>query len=748
MSKDDDEILQPTKEVFELNDLEEINSNDDNVVKDVFLNMDESDLQFQEEVEKLDVPEDTVIIEPKKEAKKKKKFKEKMADLKKKWSSLPKKKKVIIIVVTVIVLIAIIVGLFFLFSKKEEVVQNVPDVILEEDNYRYENGILYFLEDDEELGSYECTNKDEELCYVAYLTNDDDFDELKQVDEDGETLQLRSKIYNERYVFVFDNQSKKDKVIKLYDIKDSKVLDEYTEIKAYEEHEDEVVLKNLESKVGLLRLKDEKEEVIPFDYDYLGIFKDDNNLDKIVAKTDSGYVLINQNNDTITNTMNSLIVGANTTHLKTKDEMGVYSVYSYQGELVGNGDYALLLDGYCIFARDMKLYVTDYQKHPMNIEGIAVYNEDYNQVATYKNNKLVSTKQSFDAQVYDKTLTLNIYNDNDRESKTINLSEGILSANLKLINYFDGRIYFYQDEAKNELLGSYSCENKNAIDTNSNELKSCTIAKESIFNETNGNTKEKDLSASLGTIPIFNHRFAFIKDGEETIILYDLKNNDSKATYKHVDTRSYTNTSDITFIDTNNIYYIGQSGRSGKFGLAKITADNVEVQIDFDNKSIKRLGDYYVLEKDDGYYLSDVGGGLLTSAKKNPIVDYQSQYVKTLKDNKYQISGFKQDEVNDTYDYVMLYEKYYATVKDKTLSIFAYNSEEPKYVLNKKLVLDNYQNEGTLAFRLTFNNTKVTIEIGQSNNTYESIEVDLSKPIEKEEKEEESDTPSEEKKES
>ena len=160
-----------TKEVIDLTKLEE----NDITKKTMDQNMEESDLQFQEEVEALNMGDDTVIVENNEQKEKKPKEKKK-GKLKEKWQNLSKRTKIIIIVSSVIVLILIGVLLFFCLRKKDEKpVDNIPDVILEEDNYRYENGTLYFLDEDEnDIGSYECENKDENTCYVAYLSNNDD----------------------------------------------------------------------------------------------------------------------------------------------------------------------------------------------------------------------------------------------------------------------------------------------------------------------------------------------------------------------------------------------------------------------------------------------------------------------------------------------------------------------------------------------------------------------------------------------
>ena len=484
----------------------------------------------------------------------------------------------------------------------------------------------------------------------------------------------------------------------------------------------------------------------------------------MVVKQSGSYYLINKDNNILTSAILNKIVGANANTLKAKDETGKYHAYDYEGKDLGTGDYITLLDNYLVFVRDLNLFVTDNEKNLMNIDGIPLQNNSFIPVATYNNNHLEKTEKSFDVEVYDKTLTIRIYNTDysDSESKTLNLQEGLLSKDLKYISYFDGKLYIYKDETKEQLVGSYECSNKNLIETKTKELKSCYLASESSFGETRGNDKEKDETSSLGILPLFFERYIFIHDGEGAMVLYDLKENTAKAWYKEVDAKIYSKAENLTEYKDKPVYYIGVSQRSDKYGLAKITSNSVEVQIPFEYDSIKRLGDYYVLERakenssEKEYYLVDVGGKALTNAKQNPIVDYITGYVKTFKDNKYMVSGFNDDETSTSFDYIELYDNYYAAVTKEnnkyTLDIYRYNDEEPvnEDASNIPLVLNNFDGEGTKAFRLTFNNNKIFVEIGQTNGSYQlykTIDPSSSKPTTTESNTKEEDDKNEEKEE-
>ncbi len=734
--KDENESLHTTKEVLNLDELTESAINSIEEIVDE--NMAEADLQFQEEIEQLHMPDDTMIVEPneKKKDKKENIFKK----LKDKWLKLSKRNKIIVIIVSIIVLILIGVGIFFLTRKKEAPKQDVPDVIVEEDNYRYENGVLHFLEDDEEIGTYECVNKDENKCFVAYLTNDDQFDGLKKVNDDGEEINTRSKIYNERFVFVFDNKSENDDIIKLYDMKDNEVKEEFLLVKAYDFVDDVVILKNMDNKYGLVTFSDdEAKTTINYDYDYLGILEDDKDLERLVAKKDGSFYLVNKGNEILTNAMSDPIVGANKEHLKIKNVENQYTVLDYHGKEVGKGDFALLLDKYVIFAREMQLYVTDYDKHPMNLDGIAIKNNTFNPIATYKDKKLIKTEKSFDAEIYDKNLILTIYEDDidDLETITLNLADGIFSSSLPFMNYLNGKLYIYSDEQKENLLGSYVCNNKNNTESNNPSLNNCTPATESLLTENTANEKEKHNNGELGILPIFYNRYIFIRDGNESIVLYDLKEGSTKAWYTKVDAKIYNKADKISNVENGPFYYIAESERSGSYGLAKISPNSVDVQLEFKYNSLKRLGDYYVIETNGSYFLADVGGRVLTTAKNGPIVDYNRSNLKYIKDNKYYVSAFDKDSDGNGYEYIELYDNYYAAVsrneKDKKayLSIWAYGAEEPvnNTAENILLNIDKYYGDGIKAFNITFDNKNIIVEVAKNDHEYDAKKViDTTKP--------------------
>ena len=725
--------LETTKEVITLHDLslealnnleekdEEVTEEAD--VEDLDENMEKADLVFKTEVETKEEVKEELAKEKKENIFKK---------LAKKWKSLDKKKKIIVICVAVVLVLLIAVGIFFLVSGNDGPLDDTPDVILESDNYRYENGTLIFLDGDSEIGRYECEHKDETLCEVSYLTNDDAFDQTRMVDENGNDLTLRSQIYHNRYVFVTDRESTDTERIILYDMQENSTVQELKSVASYDDNY--VALENTDNYYGLAQINDgEFKMVIPYEYEAVGVLPDQEEITRVMVQKDGSQYLSDLSNKVLTKAFDETIVGANDRYVKTKDSEGAYHVYDYNvTELKDKTwDYVVLLTDYMITVEDQKLYVMNYEGSPMNREGIALNNENYNAVETYEELKLIDTEKSFDYELTGTLLNINVYNGSDKKNHSINLNEGRLSSSLAYLEYFDGKLYLYSDQDKNTLIGSYSCDTRNEVGDGTSSLERCRIASESFMRETTGNTKETDESGKLGWIPVIGKRYAFIADGD-TIVLYDFTDNKKLATYSNVDTRSYTGVSEVTFTDASSVSFIAQSKNSGKYGVARISSGGVTPLIAFETNSIKGLGNYYVVEKDGTYALYDLDGSKKSDDKTSPIVDYHGDYLKTYKDNSYFVHKFN-GSVNDqnSHTYIELYDEYYVTVDNKDINIYNYDGENLTANLSSgtrdllKVQIDNFYGSGAKAFSVTFSGEYANVIITTASGGQERVVVPL-----------------------
>ena len=206
------------------------------------------------------------------------------------------------------------------------------------------------------------------------------------------------------------------------------------------------------------------------------------------------------------------------------------------------------------------------------------------------------------------------------------------------------------------------------------------------------------------------------------------------ATYKGVDTSSYTGSNDdLIFSDAINIPYIGESKNSGHYGVAKISMEGVKSVISFNHKSIKRLGDYYVVEDDNNYSLYSFDGTEKTSKIPARIVDYNGKYLKAIKDNQYFVYDFSGNKIreNEAYTYLELYNDYYAAIVQNTVHIFDYNGVDyvenlPKETKDSlKVQVKNFYNEkeGALSFKVSKEGKFYVVSIGTVSGDYEKVSI-------------------------
>ena len=656
--------------------------------------------------------------EPKKEEKKKKEKK----SLKEKWKGLPKKKKVLIIVLSVIVVLIIIgLVLFLVLHKKEEPKKEepkAPEVILEKDNYIYKDGVLSFLDKNgEEIGTYECKNANENLCYIPDYNTEDDFDVPKNVYEDETVIGTHVQIYNDNYVFIYDNDKETDGLITLYNIKDKKEEGTYSLVKGFADT-NYVILKDEKDLYGALEFSANGiEQKVDFKYDYIGQINSDSNL---VVKDKGKYYIYDVNGISESKGTSSKIKNYNNNFIVTDD----YEIFSYSGKqiLEDSYDYIVLLDSYMGVVDSRKLYIYDYQGVKYNEEGISLGNTNYNIINVYdKDKKLIETKKSFELKVEDNIINVSYIKNDDEKSATIDVNEGKFNKNLEYINYFDGVLYFYNDEEKDNLLGSYTCTNRNNITTKTKALENCLIATGSFYSK---NGIEEDNSKNVGIIPIFNNNYVFIFDSiskdKSNIVLYDLKKSKVLSKYESVDIGTYVKEENITFENTDNKLIMAKN-TSGKYGMIRITNTSIKGTVAFLYNSIEKFKDYYLVSLGSGnkvnYLLVDDLGKEITAKFDGKIIGYSGKYLNVIKNNKYYVYNFDGTTSDETgYNYISLYDKFYAVITtDSKLDLRLY--DDPDFHLETPISITS-KNYAT-AFDVYQNTTGgFTVRIKDTNTTY------------------------------
>lgn len=696
-----------------------------------------------EEVETLEdeILDNMTYEEPeiKEELKPKKKKENIFKVIKDKWNDLTKKQKIIAIVIASVVLIALIVTLVIVLDKEEEIIEE--PVVLEADNYRYENGKLFFLNaNGEDIGSYECTNKKETLCYVAYSSAEDNFDIEKNIYEDETIVNKRMSIINDDYVFIYDNAKEDEENIILYSIKENADHESYKLVKQYDLEDSYVIVKNDTNNYGVLLFnKEGYEEVIESKYEYLGIItenKDDNKY--LVGVKNSKWYLIDYEENEKSKALNYEIKNYNSSLISVIDENEEYYLYDYKNNLVieESYDYINFSNDYVFLVKDNELFVIDKDLNKLHEEAIKLKEKEYNKVNVFnkETGKLVESKYAYGVVINNNTINLTIKNGLEEEVKVINTFESVVSKDYQNISYFDGKLYFYSDAEKTNLLGSYECTNINDITSEDSSLDNCYIASNSEFS----NNDMSYAKNTIGTLPIFNNRFVFIKDNPEltssdtmNITLYDLKADKKLGSYRAIDAGAYNGKNGINFAETTGALLIAKNTK-GYYGILKINLSEVvsleNVKFNDKYKNIEEINGNYILQKStDTYYMIDKTGESLTSEFSGKIMGYKNNFVKVKNGDNYSVFSFSGEEISNTkFKYVELYDTFYAGVdSNNKLNLYKYTDTTPIFSESIALSITSNYREGK-SFTATANGTsyKVTVNnVNGSTTVYDSATV-------------------------
>ncbi len=686
-----------------------------------------------EEIETLedDIIDNMSYEEPKLESSPKKKNILKV--IKDKWNDLTKKEKLIAILVGIILLLVITLLIVSLLKKDPEEKQpNEPDVVLEADNYRYENGKLFFLNSaGEDIGSYECQNKEEDLCYVAYSSNEDNFDVAKNVYEDESVVLKRMSIINDNYVFIYDNSSADAENILLYSIKENADYETYKLVKEYDLEDNYVIVKNSEDRYGALLFNDDSyEEKIDFAYDYLGIITENKDEAKyLVGVNASKWYLIDYSEKEKSKGTSSEIKNYNEDVIAVS-ENNEYSLIDYQNNLVTEEtyDYITFKGEYVFLVKDDELFITDSGLNKLNEEGIELPNEDYNKINIFSkdNNKLVESRYSFGISINNNTIELTL-NDKEPVIKLINTLESVVSANYENISYFDGKLYIYSDAEKTNLLGSYECTNKNNITSDDSSLDNCYLANNSEFSDNDMSYAKNE----VGLLPIFNNRFVFIKDNPEVtsadsmnIVLYDLASSKKLGTYRAIDAGAYNGKTGVNFVEGTGLLLIAKNTKD-YYGILEVKLSEVgslaNVKFNDKYKKIEAIGSNYMLQKStDTYYMIDKKGESLSSEFSGKVMGYKDKYVKVKSGSDYSVFTLDGNKISTkTFKYVELYNTFYAAVdSDNKVNIYEYNDTTQTPLCNSGIALNiatNYK-EGK-SFSVTETKGIYTITVNKDDGS-------------------------------
>lgn len=681
--------------------MEEKQYNDDNTI--IELSSVSEDTLFDEKVpeEVTEITETEIKVKPKKNKKKKPK-KEFI------WNRLSKKGKIITLVCLALLVIAIgALLLYFLVFKKEDEVLKTPEenIVIEKDNYIYDNGKLKLLDNkDAVVGIYSCVDADVDKCYVASLANEDEFDTPKYVDEDDNLIEKKSKIYNNRFVFIYDEE----KII-LYDIEKETKTGEYELIKTGALDADLVVAKDTNGKYGLIEFTlTDANVVLEFNYDYLGIVSSDSSF---VAKDGTYSYLVDKSGKVLTSKVRGNIRNFSNKYIAVYEDG--YSLYDYQGVKVLEDlyDYIDFANNYIFTITGKKIYAYDDELFKLNETGIKAKNEQYNKIYIFdKDNNLKETKKAYNITFTTGEITFEL---SDETTKSINLYEVALNKKTDYVNYIGGVLYFYRDLEKTDMIGSYSCNNENDVTGVSFDFENCFVAKDAaIVNADNKN----------GYIPIINDNYVFIRDTKsgatkENIVLYDLNNSAQKVKYQAVETG--VSADGITFISSlDSLIYAKNT--EGNLGIITFTDEGPKGLIPFKvedegTKSISFLNDYLLIVRGSKNYLYTKGGTLVATSQF-AIKDYRNDYL-VVKDSKYLVYEMASAEsgsiISKELDHVELFDDFFVGIIDKKLNVYSYeDAKTPLLEEDLEIRLDDIKN----SYKMAIHSDAYVISVVQNDN--------------------------------
>lgn len=584
--------------------------------------------------------------------------KKKKKSLKDKLNNLTKKQKITLIVIGVL-LVLLIIGLilYFVLNKEEDKPKvEEPIVIIEKDNYRYENGKLIFLNTNEkEIGSYECENKDSNECYVTKINYDNDsFDRVKNVYKNGEELVKNSKIYYDKFVFVTDGEKSY-----LYNMETNEIELEVKKVKTYNTNENLAVIENDKSLYGLIEITESGYEyLIRCSYNNLGIVNTEDIL--LVAQDKDKHYIINSEGKKLSSDIKADIKSVSKNYI-VGEINNTYNLYSYDyEELISDYDFIGLHGSVISLVKSNRLYLLNENLNKLYEDGIRLENNEYIKKYVYdEDNRLIETLKSYEIENKNDKVQIVINND----IKEINVFEGELSSNLSYVSYYDGKLYFYSDEEKTDVIGTYKCNNINNISNSEEGLVNCGI----YANEN-------------GVSGIYNNEYVFIYDydGTNTLYyLYNLEENKVKGTYSEIEILKDNEINDnIKLIYTSSSFVKAKSAtgnNKGNFGVVEITGDKVQGKIGFKYESITKEKNYYKLINVDKTYSI-----------------YDENFTK----------------VSNEFSYMELFDKYYVGINNNKLNVFSYNNQME--ILKESInVTDNkFEIDFTNGFEITINEVK------------------------------------------
>lgn len=323
-----------------------------------------------------------------------------------------KNKKSVLIAIIILLAITLplgITGMVVKLQDKETPTKKpeTPIPVVENPNHEFHyQGKLYFYDDDNLLGTYECDNKDGYCDYAKTTYDDENYPILSYKEEEPSKISLVAN----RYAFIIDAPSENEaSEVILYDLQNQRRVAKYNAVKNYGIgiENNEFIVKSTLNKWGVITLNENGNSVsIPFDYDFIGLTNDQKEnviaSEKYIVAKDNLWSIIGSDQSTYATDFKEMIVTYNGKHIITKVD-NLYYAKTYEGTNVLAGCNNLTFTGkfFNITDQNNKFYV---------------YNSDTGQIIS--KDYQVNATDTITSKIEGQTLQIIL---NDKVIETINI---------------------------------------------------------------------------------------------------------------------------------------------------------------------------------------------------------------------------------------------------------------------------------------------------------------------------------------
>ena len=271
----------------------------------------------------------------------------------------------------VIVILLILLMPMTIFSSTIHFTKNDEKTNSENDNHEFKyNGKLYFYNEDELLGIYNCENPDGYCDYAINKTKNDYNLNERKVDSNTKITMI-----NNRYAFLIDSSlgSLANSEVILYDISLGRAVQKYKEVKNYGVgiDNDYYIIKNSDDLWGVVSIGNEVKLELPFTYNYLGLTNKINDETGKIESTifaalkDDIWQLIDINGAVFTENINNEIFSYNNEYIILKDN-GLMYLVDYKNKMYLNDYSYRYIDFYNKFLQIIDAHDNTYYLYDLN----------------------------------------------------------------------------------------------------------------------------------------------------------------------------------------------------------------------------------------------------------------------------------------------------------------------------------------------------------------------------------------------